>query len=374
MAKMQWSLFVLILMGQSSFLTCHHYEYHFVKENKTWTEAQKYCRDNYTDLATVFDMTDTKRLRDLAQNQDAAWIGLYSDPELNNKKMWRWQWSLPELEFSTSEENWYPQEPQDALISEACVPMDRNHKWKDVPCTTEFIFEFICYDERNQSDQKFHFIKNEVTWSKAQNYCREHHTDLVSGREQLDKISEDIDNKIGGKNVWIGLFRDSWRWSDESSFSFRNWNRQLFKSEDGNKKCAMTMTDGKWTSDECKKTKPFFCYDDKVILIKEKKTWDGALDYCRKNHSDLVSITNPHQQRWVQERAKKANTSYVWMGLRYTCFMDLWFWVNDCVVCYDNWAPGGRQEGCDRAAAMDIEGKWFKMTESDTFNFICTLK
>ncbi|GLD64722.1 snaclec stejaggregin-B subunit beta-1-like protein [Lates japonicus] len=71
---------------------------------------------------------------------------------------------------------------------------------------------------------------------------------------------------------------------------------------------------------------------DKVILINQSKTWVEALYYCRENHYDLVSITNLNEQRWVQERAKKANTSYVWLGLRYTCALDFWFWVNDEAV------------------------------------------
>ncbi|KAI3375695.1 hypothetical protein L3Q82_004001 [Scortum barcoo] len=71
---MQWSLFLLIVMGHWSFFTCHLYEYHFITENKTWDEAQSYCRENHTDLATVFDMTDMKRLRDSTKNHDDAWI------------------------------------------------------------------------------------------------------------------------------------------------------------------------------------------------------------------------------------------------------------------------------------------------------------
>ncbi|KAG7234326.1 hypothetical protein INR49_005076 [Caranx melampygus] len=67
-AKMQWGLFLLLLMGQCSLSTCHRYEYHFINERMTWEEAQSYCREKYTDLAKVYDMTDMKRLKNSAGN------------------------------------------------------------------------------------------------------------------------------------------------------------------------------------------------------------------------------------------------------------------------------------------------------------------
>ncbi|KAL7375462.1 hypothetical protein ABVT39_017921 [Epinephelus coioides] len=144
---MQWSLFVLLLMGQCSFFMCHLHEYHFVKEKKTWTEAQQYCRQHHTDLATVSNMTDMERLRDSAQNQDGAWIGLYSDPERNERGMWHWQWSLPGLEFNDRESKWKRGEPNDhGSKKEKCVQM-KNHKWNDASCTNNY--KFICYDGEN---------------------------------------------------------------------------------------------------------------------------------------------------------------------------------------------------------------------------------
>ncbi|XP_059210675.1 lithostathine-1-beta-like [Centropristis striata] len=115
---------------------------------------------------------------------------------------------------------------------------------------------------------------------------------------------------------------------------------------------------------------------DKLILIKEKKTWEDALNYCRHNHRDLVSITNPHQQRWVQERAKQADSDLVWLGLSYSCFLDLWFWVNDNVVCYDKWDSKEPEGRCDKAAAMKKGGEheWVSKFKTEKFNFICTLK
>ncbi|XP_037615508.1 L-selectin-like [Sebastes umbrosus] len=138
---MKGSLFLLILIGQCSFLVCHLYEYHFIEETKTWEEAQKYCRAHYTDLATVFDMTDMtamKRLR--GNNQSEAWIGLRNHPDAEGT----WHWSLPGMEFNKSETRWAKGEPNNIDPPENCVRMD-HHEWKNVSCTTENL-EFICYE------------------------------------------------------------------------------------------------------------------------------------------------------------------------------------------------------------------------------------
>ncbi|XP_031160283.1 secretory phospholipase A2 receptor-like [Sander lucioperca] len=301
-ARMQWSLILFILMGQCSFFVSELYEYHFINESKTWSEAQSYCRQHYTDLATVSNMADTKRLHGSAQNQDGAWIGLYC---IYTKSINTWRWSLPGEEYKESTSKWSNGEPNDnGNDPENCVLM-RNHGWFDVPCTHKC--KFMCYDGTRKYGKLFHFIDNEMTWPQAQNYCREHHTDLVSGVQQLQH--KDFQTEAGSKgDLWIVLFREVWKWSDGSNFSFSYWDPQLFKDKECSKMCALSMLNGKWSLDECNKTKPFFCYDDKVILIKEKKTWEGALDYCGNKHSDLVSITNLHEQRWVQERAKKAGS------------------------------------------------------------------
>uniref|UniRef100_A0A3Q3FJY0 C-type lectin domain-containing protein n=1 Tax=Labrus bergylta TaxID=56723 RepID=A0A3Q3FJY0_9LABR len=68
-----------LVSGQCFLVTCHHIEYHLIEEAKTWDEAQRYCKEKYTDLATVSDMTDMKRIPEIVNTQE-AWIGLQNNP------------------------------------------------------------------------------------------------------------------------------------------------------------------------------------------------------------------------------------------------------------------------------------------------------
>ncbi|XP_034470944.1 macrophage mannose receptor 1-like [Hippoglossus hippoglossus] len=113
-------------------------------------------------------------------------------------------------------------------------------------------------------------------------------------------------------------------------------------------------------------------HEDNMTLIKEEKTWQEALDHCRENHHDLVSITNQTQQEWVQKKVENAKTEFIWLGLRYTCTLGTWFWVNGEILSYDNW-KSTQSHNCDSAAAMqkDKPHTWVETMANQTFNFIC---
>lgn len=115
---------------------------------------------------------------------------------------------------------------------------------------------------------------------------------------------------------------------------------------------------------------------ENFILIKENKKWDEALTYCQRHHHDLVSITNPKEEELVKEKVKNATTPYVWLGLRFSCVFQLWLWVSDRVVCYENGANEDHAGRCGMSVAMATGGehKWFKKNDSEMFNFICSLR
>ncbi|XP_076145686.1 C-type mannose receptor 2-like [Alosa pseudoharengus] len=361
---------ILLVSGLGSLSSSVPRQFHVVKEQKSWTEAQQYCREKFTDLATIDDMTEMEKVKSLIHEAGAgnAWIGLKQGSSS------KWQWSLAGREFYRENEaefwNWGLAQPDGD--GQECVYKGENGHWHDSRCSDSH--PFICYDD---STKPFVLVTEEKNWADAQRYCRENHTDLASVRNQTE--NNHIEKVSGGSSAWIGLFRDAWEWSDGSSSSFRHWGTGEPNYRSSDEFCAEirhTFSD-RWNDAGCHYRMHFICYEDKLILVRDNKTWTEALQYCREHHVDLVSVTSERVQRWVRERAKGASTAHVWLGLPHACGLG-WFWVCGETVCYNHWAPGQEQvESCKhRVGAVESGGgQWVSnLTETDKLNFICTTK
>ncbi|KAM8726958.1 uncharacterized protein AB9X84_000828 isoform 1-T3 [Acanthopagrus schlegelii] len=108
-------------------------------------------------------------------------------------------------------------------------------------------------------------------------------------------------------------------------------------------------------------------------LIQENRTWEHALQRCRDNNMDLATILDEEDQVLAELEARRADTPFLWLGLHYTCILEVWFWVADYRLGFDRWAPGEKTGDCDRSAVMSrAEGhQWFSKSDYDEFNFIC---
>ena len=109
-------------------------EYHLINKAKTWDEAQSYCRDHYTDIATIGNHDDMERLVSLTpSNIKAIWIGLReTGPE-------SWVWSVGETGMShgsPSYSNWA------SLSGHHCGGMRADGKWLSRLCGTAL--PFVC--------------------------------------------------------------------------------------------------------------------------------------------------------------------------------------------------------------------------------------
>ncbi|XP_051757313.1 C-type mannose receptor 2-like [Ctenopharyngodon idella] len=360
--------FILLLIALCSVSECVQRQYHFINVMKNWTEAQRYCRENYTDLATVDNMNDMIELNKSVKDSGVqnVWIGL----QKTGVDKWQWSSGDPALYL-----NWAPGQPDGR---DECVMM-RNGQWHDLSCSISLTF--ICSSSNNMNTGLV-FVNQTKNWRDAQSYCRQNHIDLVSVRNQNEsqQLQKFINDSLISGDVWIGLFNGSWQWSDQSNSSFRYWYPGE-PNNAGNEICVEIYPNaqGQWNDDPCNKQHPFVCHEDKLILIKENLTWSEALRYCRQNHTDLVSVHSEEIQREVMNVVKQASTEEVWLGLRHSCTVGLWFWVSGQTVCYQNWAPGNGtgEEECEsavRSGAVQSGGDqhWISRPETHKLNFICS--
>ncbi|XP_036420704.1 C-type mannose receptor 2-like isoform X2 [Colossoma macropomum] len=340
--------------------------YIFINYTKSWRDAQSYCRKNYTDLASVRNQAENDEIKKVA-NGATVWIGLFRDS---------WKWSD---ESYSSFRYWKQNQPDISSGKENCahIVMTDGGYWNNANCETKF--PFICSEKKNST---YMLVKEAKTWREAQSYCREHYTDLVSVRNQIEnqQIFDSAKQSVSD-SVWIGLFNDSWKWADQSSSSFRYWASTQPDNYGGNQNyTAVFMTEqGRWHDVNGNSQLPFICHQNKLILIKQNLTWREALRYCRVNHVDLVSVHSEEIQLWVKEVAQKASTEHVWLGLRHTCTLSFWYWVDGESICYQNWAPGNGTGGEDcssveRTGAVQSRGgqQWVSLPEDQKLNFICT--
>lgn len=172
-----------------------------------------------------------------------------------------------------------------------------------------------------------------LSWADAEMDCRSNNMDLVSFKSnfEIHRFNEAMSEDRMTPS-WIGLSKpphalEFTQWSDGTSVQGTNWLYNEPSHSDGYD-CVAVLVSGDWETFNCTETLSFFCYTwyPQIVLVKELKTWDEALRYCRTNYTDLISVTT-ESDFYAANKTLADQTTSVWTGLR---FIDgLWFWVNE---------------------------------------------
>lgn len=166
-----------------------------------------------------------------------------------------------------------------------------------------------------------------MTWWDAQAYCRKYQTDLATISNQGEN---DFAKQILGSNpVWIGLKRNStenekWVWSAGGDVATFFWDSDQPNST--NEQCGAIVL-GKWHDEDENSKYTFLC--SSVNVVREEKTWDEAVDYCKKNGGNLSSVSSVTDLMIIgKELNNEPTTDNVWIGLR----CGGWLWVDGLMI------------------------------------------
>uniref|UniRef100_A0A3B5MLY9 C-type lectin domain-containing protein n=1 Tax=Xiphophorus couchianus TaxID=32473 RepID=A0A3B5MLY9_9TELE len=104
----------------------------FINVDMNWTQAQSYCRNHYTDLARVRNMTDIQKIQTLIPAGQNVWIGFH-------RPFWMW---VDGSRFSFS--YWRSSEPSGSGEHCASADLGNSGQWENWDCDGQR--PFICYN------------------------------------------------------------------------------------------------------------------------------------------------------------------------------------------------------------------------------------
>uniref|UniRef100_A0A8C3EHJ2 Uncharacterized protein n=1 Tax=Corvus moneduloides TaxID=1196302 RepID=A0A8C3EHJ2_CORMO len=240
--------------------------YEVINYKMSWEKAEKNCRDQSAELASVLDpYAESFLWLQILKHGEPVWIGLNS-----NMSGGQYVWSDRRRSRYL---NWGSGEPNK---NKACVYLDLDGFWKTASCNETF--SSLCKQsnelipsEPPQLPGKCPEPKRGRSWIPFRGHCYYVHTtseesaSLVSIEDSaemnflllyLSPLASDF------RKFWIGLFKNidgEWIWMDRSAVEYVNWEKGeptvLFDEH-----CVdMDVSSGTWRTYYCSVDQNFIC-------------------------------------------------------------------------------------------------------------------
>ncbi|XP_073777585.1 uncharacterized protein isoform X3 [Danio rerio] len=358
---MHESLFMLLLLSGLLRMNSELYrDYYFINIRMSWPEAQSYCRAKYTDLATAESTDDVNRLLNSvgAQYNGSVWIGL----KRGTQKRWGWSYGDNTIAQYTAWSNGEPSSTNE------CGFLAYGN-WRTYNCSD--LIYFACYNGTGYT-----MLTMWMNWTDAQSYCRKHYIDLptIHNSTELAQINSAVSYNAW---LWIGLFKDSWEWSDKWGWFFRYWAVGQPSPSAGSSDCVgMSTTNfGKWASYSCGLQQPFICYGGTKFpyiyqYVNKSMTWPDAQSYCRARFTDLATVDTMDDVNRLVNIVDPGFSGSVWIGLQ-NGGQNRWIWSlgNGVLSTYSFWNPG--EPSGDGDCGSSTYGNWSDESCSTVLPFLC---
>lgn len=194
------------------------------------------------------------------------------------------------------------------ISSRHCAMLDDDLMWHTDSCFKQH--PFYC-----SSGDTLEYRQTRLNWDNASANCESSNMTLITVTKN---------NTASLKSPgWIGLevaADGRMRWSGGMTSNYRNWAAKEPVAEN----CVVYKEIRQsFSAKDCTKTQAAVCQDDNLVVVKENKTWEQALNHCRKLGSrcdrsktdcthkyNLLSLQDSDFQ-YVRGRISRATTDEV---------------------------------------------------------------
>ncbi|XP_055368854.1 macrophage mannose receptor 1-like isoform X2 [Betta splendens] len=224
--------------------------------------------------------------------------------------------------------------------------------------------------------KQFHYIRNAVTWSQAQSFCRSMYSDLAT-IENPDDNQAIINIQELLNFVWIGYHDDlriwSWALGNErfnNDVDYDSWGvNEPWDLRSGNR-CAVVTQGGFWHDMACDSLQFAVCYSrsgsSPYAFVATAMTWYQARQHCLTTHTDLASLTTYYENH----EASLEVLGDAWMGLH----RQPWAWSDASTSNYTNWGsvqPTNIESMTSCVTVSTTTGLWWQADCWEEHEFVC---
>ncbi|XP_014457049.1 macrophage mannose receptor 1 isoform X1 [Alligator mississippiensis] len=268
-----------VLFGNSSYSLIHL--------PMKWEDAQKFCRSDLSDLASILDPYSHSYLwLQILKYGQRIWIGLNSNMTEGHYE-WIDNWKMKYTK-------WAEGEPKQKI---ACVYLDLDGAWKTGFCNESYFF--VCKrsnvkaptdppqlpgtcpeTEERRSWIPFrghcYYFESSLTrnWAQASLECLRLGAALVSVEDsaEVDFLAHNIEPlERKSSTFWTGMYRNvdgQWLWLDNTAVDFVNWNVGEPSSQQNEHCVEMYANSGLWNNIYCSSYKGYICKRSKIVEMK----------------------------------------------------------------------------------------------------------